>query len=404
MPSARFLLTAFFHLMPSSSIRCLLLGLLLLTAAAATPLRAQTTQTGTIRFGGLVRDYRLYLPAAALAAPTVPRPLLLNLHGYGSNNLEQEAYGDFRAIADTAHFLVLHPNGTFDNGGTSRYWNTFVPPGTPGPDDVGFLLALIDSIRLRYAVDTTRLYSTGMSNGGFMSYELACQRADRFAAIASVTGSIARSHLSACQPSQPVPVLEIHGTADNTVPYNGNAFFAPIPDVLAFWVQANGCGTPVTTPVPNTSTTDGCTAERTVWPAGPSGARVEHYRIIGGAHTWPGSAFTIAVTNRDLNASREVWRFLRGYRRLASQPTAAPTDRPVAGALTVSPNPATTGVVLVRGPRPLRPGQLFATDALGRAVPLSVTPEGDALRLDVRAWPVGIYWLQADGRRTKLVR
>ncbi len=386
-----------------SFLRGLLLGLLLLTTGAAA---AQTTRTGTIRFGGLVREYRLYVPAAVLAAPTVPRPLLLNLHGYGSNNLEQEAYGNFRPIADTAHFLVVHPNGTFDNGTTTRYWNTFVPPGTPGPDDVGFLLALIDSIGTRYAVDTTRLYSTGMSNGGFMSYELACRQSTRFAAVASVTGSIARTHLAACQPALPVPVLEIHGTADNTVPYLGNAFFAPIADVLAFWVQANGCGAPVTTAVPNINTTDGCTAERTVWPAGPSGARVEHFRIIGGGHTWPGAAFTIGVTNRDINASGEVWRFLRGYRRLGGQPTAVSTDQPTTSTLTISPNPAgaSDGAVLVRGLRPLRPGQLSATDALGRTMPLTITPEADGLRLDVRAWPAGLYWLQADGRRTKLMR
>ena len=384
-----------------SFLRGLLLGLLLLTAAAAP---AQTTLTGTIRFGGGVREYRLYVPAAVLAAPTVPRPLLLNLHGYGSNNLEQEAYGDFRPIADTAHFLVLHPNGTPDGSG-ARYWNTFVPPGTTGPDDVGFLLALVDSVRARYAVDTARLYSTGMSNGGFMSYELACRQSARFAAIASVTGSIARTHLTACQPARPVPVLEIHGTADNTVPYGGTALFAPITDVLAFWVQANGCGAPVVTAVPNTSTTDGCTAEHTVWPAGPSGARVEHFRIIGGGHTWPGAAFNIGVTNRDINASVEVWRFLRAYRRLGGQPTAAPTDQPLAGALTVSPNPvAGADEVLVRGRRPLGAGQLSATDALGRTMPLTITPAGDALRLDVRAWPAGVYWLHAEGRRTKLVR
>ena len=89
----------------------------------------------------------------------------------------------------------------------------------------------------------------------------------------------------------------------------------------------------------------------------------------------------------------------RAVRRATSAGSAA------AGALTVSPNPATGGsVVLVRGPRPLRPGQLLATDALGRAMPLNVTTEGEALRLDVHTWPAGIYWLQADGRRTKLVR
>ena len=82
----------------------LLAGLLL----AGITTRAQQTVVGSIRFGGEVRDYRLYVPRAYTG--TRPVPLLLNLHGYGSNNMEQEQYGDFRAIADTANFLVVHPN------------------------------------------------------------------------------------------------------------------------------------------------------------------------------------------------------------------------------------------------------------------------------------------------------
>ena len=83
----------------------------LLALSQLSPLtgRAQTTVTGTLQSGGLTREYRLYVPAAYRAG--TPVPLLFNLHGYGSSNVEQEAYGDFRPVADTANFLVVHPNG-----------------------------------------------------------------------------------------------------------------------------------------------------------------------------------------------------------------------------------------------------------------------------------------------------
>ena len=267
-------------------------------------LRAQTTVVGTIRSGGLVREYRLYVPAI-YTRTTGPVPLLFNLHGYGSNNVQQEAYGDFRPIADTANFLVVHPNGTID-AANKRNWNTFGPRGT-GIDDVAFISALLDTLATRYRIDPDRVYSTGMSNGGFMSYELACQLSGRIAAIGSVTGSMIASRMSSCAPGRPVPVIEIHGTDDRTVPYTGGTAlnFVAIPTLMAHWVQVNGCNpTPTITAVPNTNTTDGSTAERQVWAGGRNGSSVEHFRIIGGGHTLPGSAFVVGVTNLDISASR----------------------------------------------------------------------------------------------------
>lgn len=369
-------------------------GLLLALLLPALTGRAQTTVLDSIRSGGLWRSYRLYVPAGLPAG--TPVPLLLNLHGYSSNAFEQENYGDFRPIADTAHFLVVHPNGSVNAG--NRFWNAF---GQAAPNDVAFLAALIDTISAQYAVDADRVYSTGMSNGGFMSYELACQLSGRIAAIASVTGTMAVPRINACRPTHPMPVLEIHGTADGTVPYNGTALFAGIPQVLDYWVQFNQCDTvPVVTAVPNRVTTDNCTAERLVWSNGRHGVPVEHYRILGGGHTWPGSPFIIGVTNQDIRASVEVWRFLRRY-RLSGLVTATAPEPPAID-LTLTPNPADAGGwVTVRTGQPLRPAQLSATDVLGRSLPLTATAEADGtVRLDVRAWPAGVYVLRGtDGRR-----
>lgn len=392
-------------------------SLLLLSLVAPGALRAQTTPTGTtitgtLLSGGLTRDYRLYVPAAYQAG--TPVPLLFNLHGYGSNNVEQEAYGDFRSIADTANFLVVHPNGAPNAlAGGNRAWNTItLPAGIAGPDDVAFISALLDEIRSKYSVDIDRVYSTGMSNGGFMSYELACRLSGRIAAVASVAGSMAPDRLQIpglCTPQHPTPVLEIHGTADATVPYAGGLSLgvfptAAIPAVLSYWVQANGCNpTPAVTTLPDLTTTDNSTVERSLWSGGRQGSVVLHYRIIGGGHTWPGSVFPRAglVTNYDINASVEVWRFLRRYRlsQLLSPGLATTSAAGPGPAFTVSPNPTgPDGRVLVRASRALLPAQVELLDALGRHLPIPTplaAPNG-AVQLDLNALPGGLYLLQVE--------
>lgn len=357
-------------------------------------LNAQTTVTGAIQNGGLSRDYRLYVPAAYTGSAAVP--LVLNLHGYSSNNLEQEFYGNFHAIADTANFLVVQPNGTLDAQGY-RFWNTF--GGNSSVDDVAFLAALIDSLSASYNIDPNRIYSTGMSNGGFMSYALACELNNRIAAIASVTGSMIVPNLSACQPTRPVPVMEIHGTADNTVPYTGAVLsgFVPIPTLVAAWVNFNHCNpTPVLTPVPDTNPNDGCTAEHFRYSGGFNGSTVEHYKINGGGHTWPGAFFSIGVTNQDFNASQVIWRFFSQYR--LDQLTDVKTPTPAGTTWSVAPNPVQDAVLLQSAnDRPAERIRVF--DALG-SLRQTLRPTQAALRLETARWPAGVYVLviEQDGQ------
>ena len=267
----------------------------------------------SITHDGMQRDYRLYVPEIYNGLESVP--LVLNLHGYTSNAFEQEVYGDFRPIADTANFILVHPEGTEDNTGTT-FWNAFGSLAET-VDDLGFLSALIDSIDAEYNIDPQRVYSTGMSNGGFMSYTLACELSGKIAAIASVTGSMVEINLNACNPTNPIPVMQIHGTADPTVPYLGTPNgFVPVEDLVDAWAAKNGCGeTPSVNPVPDVDMTDGCTAERWVYVGGDEGSTVEFYKIDGGGHTWPGSnpLFAFGVTNQDFSASVEIWRFFSRY-------------------------------------------------------------------------------------------
>lgn len=271
----------------------------------------QVTLTDSIYTGGMYRNYILYIPEAYDGSEAVP--LVFNLHGYSSNNTEQYYYADFRSIADTANFIIALPNGTIDGFGL-HFWNCFAADET-GVDDVAFISALIDTISAEYQVDANRIYSTGMSNGGFMSYTLAGELSNRIAAIASVAGSVSKVRFAALDPQHLTPVMEIHGNADGVVPYNGSSDFLPVDSVQNYWINFNGCSPdPTVTPVPDINTLDGCTAEHYVYGGAANGTTVELFKVEGGGHTWPGTIFSyIGVTNEDFSACAEIWKFFSRY-------------------------------------------------------------------------------------------
>lgn len=271
---------------------------------------AQQTINGSITHDDIQRDYILYVPA--IYSDSVAVPLVYNFHGYGSSAAGQMNYGDFRSIADTAGFLIVHPQGTLFNGTT--HWN--VGGWTIGSttDDVGFIDALLDSLSATYNIEPTRIYSTGMSNGGYMSFLLACQLNDRIAAIASVTGSMTPETYIDCDPQHPTPIMQMHGTADNVVPYAGTNWSRSIEDVLEYWVGFNNCNTnPVITEIPDLDPNDGSTVEHNVYDNGDNGVVVDHFKVIGGGHTWPGNVYGGEGTNNDIDASAEIWNFFSKY-------------------------------------------------------------------------------------------
>ena len=300
-------------------------------------LKAQQTINDTIVHDGLNRSFILYVPEIYSGDEV---PLVINLHGYTSNAFEQMFYGDFRSIADTANFLVVHPMGTDDPSG-NPYWNAEFG-GTV--DDIGFLEALIDSLAVDYNINLERVYSTGMSNGGFMSYTLACNLSNRIAAIASVTGTMLNSQLNTCSPQHPMPVMEFHGTADAVVPYDGNIIWASTPEVMEYWTGYNSCNTtPVVTALPDMDPEDGCTVELYEYNNGNNGSKVAHYKVIGGGHTWPGSIINTGNgnTNHDIDASAEIWDFFRQYDLNGLINQTGITRENNASLFVVSPNPAT---------------------------------------------------------------
>jgi polyhydroxybutyrate depolymerase len=366
-------------------------------------LTAQTNVTDSIISGGIYRSFMVYVPAIYNHTKAVP--LVFNLHGLGSNNAQQEFYGEFRPIADTADFILVLPNGTV--GANGRGWNNFATPGT-GVDDLAFLSALIDTIEKRYSIDPYRIYSTGMSNGGFMSYDLACFMNQRFAAIASVSGSMIQLHKSACSPQHPTPVMEIHGTADPVVSYPGNGGIVSsvhIDSLVSYWVKYNKCNpVPVVTQLPDINTSDGCTAEHQVFSNGTRGSSVELYKIIGGGHSWPGAAFATSngPTNKDFNASKEIWRFFSQYKLNNLQTGIEETE--LSGLeIVLYPNPATLAFQINIS----KPGNEAYTlrlyNELGTEVRCSVL-HGNGFSVERGSLPAGLYVVQLSGNNQTVFR
>ncbi|MBK7358573.1 MAG: T9SS type A sorting domain-containing protein [Saprospiraceae bacterium] len=356
-------------------------------------LQSQQTIRTNLLHDGLTRTYSYYLPANFNQSKLYP--LVFNLHGYGSNGDQQEFYGDFRKIADTAGFILVHPNGTVFPQTTQQFWNVGLV-GNSNVDDVGFIHAIIDTLSKVYSIDPDRIFSTGMSNGGFMSYHLACV-SNRFAAIASVTGSMTLLTQALCKNAQPIPVMEIHGDADAVVNYNGTTGVLAIPEVLDFWIQKNGLDKQklIKTSVPDINKTDGATAELYIY---PGTNEVQHYKIINGAHTWPGSPFVIGTTCQDINASLEIWKFFSKYKRsLVSTKHASNFN------IELFPNPANDKILISTQSNSNLPMKVELINSVGQSY-LSKCLNTSPYELQITNLPPGIYFINFIQGSTKQTR
>jgi polyhydroxybutyrate depolymerase len=242
----------------------------------------------TMNFGGLDRSYRLYIPAG-LASPA---PLVVMMHGgFGSAEHAERAYG-WDELADGAKFVVAYPDGV------GRAWNVGGCCGRPGReniDDVGFIInAVVDDIANNVSIDRKRLYATGMSNGGMLAYALACN-SGTFAAI----GPDSATQLDKCAAPHPTSVMDIHGTADPRIRYDGGPGSGvahvdgpSVPDLNAFWRNVDRCAPPATTATTTTTTTTTTTdgAITTSTADCPDGRSVVLVTVDGGGHEWPSFA------------------------------------------------------------------------------------------------------------------
>ncbi len=241
---------------------------------------------------GLTRTYIVHIPKNY--NPTKRYPVLFGFHGGGGSSLQFEKSSGLSPLADEKGFIVVYGQGTTWGKLEIPVWNGGACCGQAvdsqkNVDDVGYVRAIVTQIVTKYNIDKTRIYTTGMSNGGILSYRLACEASDIFAGAAIVSGGI---QIKTCRPSKQIPVLLIHGTSDDRVPYSGgkgggivDATFLPVEIEFADWGARNGCtGEVKTVPVPPL-VKDGKTIDKLAF---PSCVKItELYRINGGTHEWP---------------------------------------------------------------------------------------------------------------------
>ena len=368
--------------------------LIMVATVSFTLTYAQQTINGSIIHDGIQRDYILYIPAIYDGGTEVP--LVFNFHGFGSNANEQMLYGDFRDIADSEGFLLVHPEGTFFNG--NQHWNVggFTIGSTV--DDVGFTEALIEELAGLYTINLDRVYATGMSNGGYMSFLLACQLSEKIAAVASVTGSMTVETFDACSPQHPTPILQIHGTNDEIVPYNGASWSRSIEEVMTYWVNYNNCDEPPSTTVfPDIDPTDGSTVEHIVYQNGDNNVTTEHMKVLGGRHTWPGSAYNFPGTNQDISASMEIWEFFSRFDINGTLSTGDYNDQSV----TIYPNPTRSTINLSFNFYERLNYTLFS--ATGQKL-ISGSLESSDSQIDLSNLPPNIYYLVIENQTYKILK
>lgn len=281
---------------------------------AGKTITATGDRTLTLSSGGLSRTAYVHVPPSYV--DTTGAMLILNFHGFTNTAGEQRVISRMDASSDKHGYIAVYPEGV------ATSWNAGDCCGTAwtnSVDDVAFVKALLGQLEDDYCVDPKRVYSTGYSNGGFLSYRLACEMADTFAAIAPVAGEMGIDPAS-CKPSRAVPVLDFHGTSDPIVPYNGGTPVVPIDlaGVLDFrstavsistWRQKDGClGTGTVIYAHGDAT---CTRYDTCL----TGSEVVACAIDGGGHTWPGGVPIpiVGKTSTDISATETMVSFFEAH-------------------------------------------------------------------------------------------
>ena len=280
----------------------------------------------SLEHDGRSRSYIVHVPPK----PLEPAPLIVSLHGGGGNAAGQQKYTRMDALADREGFVVAYPDGTGRLKTRLLTWNAGSCCGSAARDnvdDVGFIAAMLDDIGAREPIDPKRVYATGLSNGAMMAYRLAAELPDRFAAIAPVAGAMVYSGV----PQESVPVLHIHSIDDPRALYAGGlgppfpmtatrVFHPPVEETLARWAKANHCtgGPEIKETRIGYDADAGIAATLLVWPG--CSAPLEHWKLTGSGHTWPGGQpkYLVRLLGRGtelVDANVEMWTFFSSLRR-----------------------------------------------------------------------------------------
>ncbi len=257
---------------------------------------------------GLSREYYLYIPDSLVA----DAPLLFVFHGYSGSASGIMNYSGLNQIADDNGFAVCYPQGLIDDWDYS-FWNVGYDWHVDETvDDVGFATSLAQYLQTDFNLSTQNTFSTGMSNGGDMSYLLACQASDVFKAVAPVAGCMMTWLYNSCAPVNPIPVFEIHGTDDDVTWWDGadeinNDGYGPwesVDTTFNFWTQLNNCTEFIIDTLPDIDMSDGSYVVSHKNTNGLNNNEVWLYEVVNGGHDWPG-----VWGNMDISTSEEIWNF-----------------------------------------------------------------------------------------------
>jgi|TARA_B100001758_G_scaffold62608_1_gene52117 polyhydroxybutyrate depolymerase len=258
-------------------------------------------QTKTFSHDNVNRNYLVYIPNSYDSE--IDYPLMFLFHGFGGIASEFMNTADMRDLAESKNFIVVYPQG-LDLASTGSHWNCSNPSADnkSDVDDIGFIENLIDQLLIDYPViDNKRIYAAGYSNGGFMSYYLACN-SKKFAAIGSVAGTMLDDSYQNCNAQFPTAMINIHGTDDFDVPYVGNSYYPSIPDVVDWWKNFNNA-----TNEDLLTNQDG-TIEQYIYYDDAGDRFVEHIKVIGGGHYWDDK-----LNYEGKNTSGLIWEFVSNF-------------------------------------------------------------------------------------------
>lgn len=282
---------------------------------------------GEISYDGHKRAYLIHLPPSYLE--TRPTPLVIALHGSRGSGRKMEELSGLSRQSDKSDFIVVYPDAIERNWNDGRNVQKYFSHREK-IDDVGFVSALIDALGREFNVDHRRIYVTGVSNGALMTHRLACEMADKIAAIAPVIGAMPENMVKQCSPAKPIPLLMINGTKDPFVPWNGGYIqvrgekrgkILSVPDTVSFWISHNSCSSkPRIVMEPDLDSNDGTRVRKIAYEGCNEGAAILLYEIQGGGHTWPRGQkylpeFLIGKTSQDIDGAEIIWEFFRKYTR-----------------------------------------------------------------------------------------
>jgi polyhydroxybutyrate depolymerase len=279
----------------------------------------------TIMIAGQKRNYFVYVPQSYDENKTYA--LVFVLHGHGLKTVKDIALhmikltkGKFNELAETENFIVVYPNAY------NAMWNDGRPYSqqeSDNADDILFFKTMTDDLLQEYSVDSNRIYSTGFSNGGLMSYRLACDLSDTFAAVGNVASTLSVEEYAACKPSEPVSVMMLNGVDDPLIPWAGGKMgkrgeVKSSNETRDLWKTVDGCSDEFQSFSRDNDPKDKTSIEGEIYDHCANGLGITVYNIHGGGHTWPGGVedfpkVLVGLTTKEIDGTQAIWDFFKAH-------------------------------------------------------------------------------------------